>query len=217
MSKIKSLLNSINIWCRQIPGNVRRIWLISAGALMGVTILIILLTVPIITVAVETREPSYVTTTSSQPYTVTEYSVTDASIPKTAILAEGYYTVVPSGIIVPFLVDKPGSRLTGVFENTIPGSFVIYNSSNRIIYEKLGNRGTIDLFLPPGNYRAKFQENVMWGEDVYISLALGWTEIEQRTTAQEVSRYHEVPVQVSTDRIVLKEDKYSIWELVTRF
>ena len=212
-----TIFNSIKKWCCHKPINDKQIWLIAIGALAGLIIQIILLNLPIFTLSTETLEPYYVTETSYQPYTSTEYVVTETSIQKNMVIADGYYTVVPSGVIVPFLIDKPGSRLTGIFENTIPGSFLIYNSSNHIIWEKIGSRGNIDLILPPGNYKAKFQENLMWGEDVYIYLAIGWNEIEQGTTAQKISRYHEVPVVVSKERMVLKEDKYSIWELITYF
>jgi len=212
-----TIFNSIKKWCCHKPINDKQIWLIAIGALAGLIIQIILLNLPIFTLSTETLEPYYVTETSYQPYTSTEYVVTEKSIQKNMIIANGYYTVVPSGVIMPFLIDRPGSRLTGIFENTIPGSFLIYNSSNHIIWEKIGSRGNIDLILPPGNYKAKFQENLMWGEDVYIYLAIGWNEIEHGTTAQKISRYHEVPVVVSKERMVLKEDKYSIWELITYF
>jgi hypothetical protein len=142
-----------------------------------------------------------------------ENVVTEINVQKNITIADSYYTVVPYGVIVLFQINRPDSRLTGTFENSIPGSFLIYDSANHIVWEKLGSRGTIDLNLPPGSYRAKFQENLMWGEDVYIYLALGWNEIEYRTIAQEISKYREVPKIVKTERIAWKEDKHSLWEL----
>lgn len=195
----------------------KKIWLVAIGAVAGFIILIMLLTLPIITVSRETLEPYYVTGTNYQPCKLTEYVTTETSIQKDIIISDGYYTVVPSGITIPFQIDRPDSRLTGKFENSIPGSFLIYSSTNHIIWEQLGSRGNIDLALPPGNYTAKFQENLMWGEDVYIYLAITWNEIEHGTTAQEISSYCETPVAVSEERIVLKEDKYSIWQLITEY
>lgn len=215
MNKFLYLLNSIKEWCCHKPGNAKVISLIVIGALAGVIIQIIAFSLPIVTVPIETKESYYVTETSYQPYTSIENAVTDTGAQKAITVSDGFYTVVPSGITIPFRIDRPDSQLTGIFENTVPGSFLIYNSANRIIWEKLGSRGNIDLNLPPGNYRAKFQENLMWGEDVYIYLAIRWKEIENGTTAQEITGYHEVPVLVSKERIVLKEGKYSIWQLVT--
>lgn len=197
------------------PGKQK--WLITIGALVGLIMFIILLNLPIATVSREILEPYYVTEISYQPCELTEYVITETSIQKDIIISDGYYTVVPSGITIPFQIDRPDSQLIGKFENTIPGSFLIYNSANHIIWEKLGSEGNMDLKLPPGNYKAKFQENLMWGEDVYIYLALRWNEIEHKTTAQEVSSYCETPVVVSKERIALKESKYSIWQLITGF
>jgi hypothetical protein len=47
----------------------------------------------------------------------------------------------------------------------------------------------IDVMLEPGDYQAKFQENVMWGQDVRIYLALQWNEVQQVTRYREVTRY----------------------------
>jgi hypothetical protein len=212
---IFTALDSIKKWGFHKPVNGKQIGLIAIGALAGLIVQIILLNLPIVTVSTETREPYYVTETSYQPYASNEYPITEQSVQKNIVIADGYSKVVPSGVIVPFQIDRPGSRLTGTFENTIPGSFVIYNSSNRIIWEKLGNRGNLDLNLPPGSYKAKFQENLMWGEDVYIYLAIEWDEVAQGTTSQEISGYREMPVIVSKERVVLKDVKYSIWQLIT--
>jgi len=174
----------------------------------------IIFTFPVKAVTVETTEPYYVTEISHEPYSTTEYYPSEQSIQKDRIIVDGYYTVVPFGITIPFQVDRPDALLMGTFENTIPGSFVIYNSANRIIWEKLGSRGTINLVLPPGEYRAKFQENVMWGEDIYIFLSIRWNEMQGLTAGKEIIQYREVVRVVEKERKVLKEDKLSIWRLI---
>ena len=185
-----------------------------AGSLASLIIVAIVFTLPVKAVTVETTEPYYVTEISHEPYSTTEYYPSEQSTQNNRIIVDGYYTVVPSGIIIPFRIDRPDAWLMGTFENTIPGSFVIYNSANRIIWEKLGNRGTINLVLPQGEYRAKFQENIMWGEDLYIYLSIGWNEIQGTTTVKEITQYREVPRVVEKERKVLKEDKVSIWRLI---
>ena len=211
------IFNSIKKWYCHKPSNGKQIWLIAIGALACLLIQIILLNLLIVTVSMETLEPYYVTETSYQPYALTENVVTETSVQKNMTIAEGYYIVVPYGVIVPFQIDRPSSHLTGTFENSISGSFLIYDSANHIIWEKLGSQGNIDLNLPPGNYRAKFQENLMWGEDVYIYLALGWNEIEHVITAQKISGSDGVPIIISKEKMVLKEVKCSIWELITNY
>jgi len=186
-----------------------------AGSLASLIVLAIVFTLPFKAVTVETTEPYYVTEISREPYSTTEYYPSEQSIQKDRIIVDGYYTVVPSGIILPFQIDRPDARLIGTFENTIPGSFVIYNSANRIIWEKLGtSRGIINLALPPGEYRAKFQENIMWGEDLYICLSIRWNETQGTTTGKEITQYREVTRVVEKERKVLKEDKLSIWRLI---
>ena len=185
-----------------------------AGALASLIVMAIVFTFPVKAVTVETTESYYVTEISQEPYSTTEYYPSEQSIQKDRIIADGYYTVVPFGIIIPFQIDRPDARLMGSFENTIPGSFVIYNSANRIIWEKLGSRGTIDLALPPGEYRAKFQENIMWGEDLYIFLCTRWNEMQGLTAGKEITQYREVVRVVEKERKVLKEDRLSIWRLI---
>jgi hypothetical protein len=183
----------------------------SAVSLIAVCILFAL---PILTVAIETVAPYQVTEVNNQPYTTTEYYAQQSPVEKSIVISDGYYTVVPSGIIIPFSVDKSGARLTGTFINTIPGSFVIYNSANRIFWEDLGNAGTIDIPLQPGHYKAKFQENIMWGEDVYIQLRLVWNEVESYTASKEITKYQQVPVTVEKQGKQIREDRMSIWQLI---
>jgi hypothetical protein len=187
---------------------------LAVASVIGLMVLAIIFTVPIFTVPVETEVLYKVAEVSYQPYTTTEYYSQQSPTEKSMTISDGYYTVVPSGIIIPFSIDKSGARLTGTFNNTIPGSFRIYNSANRIIWEELGNAGYVDITLQPGQYKAKFQENIMWGEDVYIYLAINWTEAESYTASQEITKYQEVPVVVEKQRKVIQEARISIWQLL---
>lgn len=185
-----------------------------AGIIAGFILVAIIFALPLKTISTEITETYYATEIKQEPYTVSEPYSTSEVYEQTKVFADGFYKVVPSGIVVPFYVDKPNARLIGKFENSIPGSFLIITVPNRIIWETFGNRGNIDLPLLPGQYRARFQENIMWGEDCYIYLATKWTEPQEATEYREITKYREVPVQAEKQRTTIKQDRISIWKQI---
>jgi len=185
-----------------------------AGIVAGFILVAIIFALPLKTISTETIETYYATEIRQEPYTVTEPYVSREVYEQTKVFVDGYYKVVPNGIIIPFHIDKPDARLVGKFENSIPGSFVIITVPNRIIWETFGNRGNMDLPLSPGQYRTRFQENIMWGEDCYIYLAMKWTEIKEATEYKEITKYREVPVQVEKQRTTVKQGRISIWKQI---
>ena len=194
---------------------IRNNWKIfGAGIITGLVLIAIIFTLPLKVIPAETTETYYVTEIKQEPYTVSEPNMAEEVYENTKVFADGFYKVVPKGIIIPFYIDKPDAQLVGKFENPIPGSFVIMTATNRIIWETLGSRGTVELPLSPAQYRAKFQENVMWGEDCYIYLAMTWTETQQVTKYKEATKYREVPIQVEKQRTTTKQERISIWEQV---
>jgi hypothetical protein len=184
------------------------------GLLAGLIIIATALSLPLASITVESREPYYVNDVVYQPYQAPEQTTPSATIQGTTPIADGFYTVVPSGIVLPFQVESPDSRLVGSFENTIPGSFLVYNSANRIVFEMRGSRGTIDLPLAPGHYKAKFQENVMWGEDLYVRLNVVWNQGQPAEADAASAGYRLTSVLVQKQRTVLREDRVSIWHLL---
>jgi hypothetical protein len=188
---------------------------LSVGIIIATLVLIaIVFALPLRTITTETIETYYVTEIEQEAYSVSEPYITEEVYEKTEVFADGFYMVVPSGIIIPFNIDKPNAQLVGQFENPIPGSFAIITSANRILWETLGNRGDIDLPLSQGKYLARFRENVMWGEDCYIYLEMKWTEVQEVTKYKEITKYREVPVDVEKQRTVVKQDRISIWEQI---
>ena len=185
-----------------------------AGIAATLILIAIVFALPLKVITTETTETYYVTEMKQEAYSASEPYVTEEAYEKTNVIADGFYTVIPSGIIIPFNIDKPDAKLVGRFENPIPGSFVIITAANRILWEKLGTQSNIDLALPQGQYRARFQENVMWGEDCYIHLEIKWTETQQVTKYRETTEYREVPVQVEKQRTIIKQDRISIWEQI---
>jgi len=185
-----------------------------AGIITAFALTAIVFALPLKAISTETTETYYVTEMQQEAYSVSEPYVTEDVLEKTEVFADGFYTVVPGGIVIPFNIDKSDARLVGRFENPIPGSFAIITVTNRILWEKLGSRSTIDLALSQGQYRARFQENVMWGEDCYIYLAMKWTETQQVTEYKEITEYREVPVQVEKQRTIIKQHRISIWEQI---
>jgi hypothetical protein len=188
---------------------------LSVGIIIATLVLIaIVFALPLRTITTETIETYYVTEIEQEAYSVSEPYITEEVYEKTEVFAEGFYQVVPSGIIIPFNIDKPNAQLVGQFENPIPGSFAIITSANRILWETFGNQGTIDLPLSQGNYLARFRESIMWGEDCYIYLAMKWTEVQEVTKYNEITKYREVPVQVEKQRTIVKQDRISIWKQI---
>ena len=186
----------------------------AAGIVTAFVLIAIVFALPLKVISTETTETYYITEMQEEAYSASEPYVTEEPCEKTKVFADGFYTVVPSGIIIPLNIDKPDARLVGRFENPIPGSFAIITAANHIFWETLGTRSNIDLALSQGQYRARFQENVMWGEDCYIYLAMEWTEMQQVTKYKEVTEYREVPVQVEKQRTIIRQDRISIWEQI---
>ena len=187
-----------------------------AGIITAFILIAIVFALPLKIISTETTEIYYVTEMKQEAYTVSEPYLTEEVYEKIEVFADGFYKVIPSGIIIPFNIDKPNAQLVGKFENPIPGSFVIITTPARIIWETFGSRGSIDLLISPGQYLARFQESVMWGEDCYIYLAVKWTETRQVTKYNEITKYREVPVQVEKQRTIVKKDRISIWKQILK-
>jgi len=183
------------------------------GIITSFILVAIIFALPLKTISTETTETYYTTKIKQEPYMVIEPYVTREVYEQTKVFADGYYKVVPSGIIIPFYIDRP-AQLIGEFENPIPGSLTILTTPNRIIWETFGSRGNIDIPIAPGQYWVRFRENLMWGEDCYIYLAMKWTESQQVTKYKEVTKYREVSAQIEKQRTVIKQSRISIWEQI---
>jgi len=187
-----------------------------AGVIAAFVLIAIVFALPLKVLSTETTETYYVTEMKQEAYTVSEPYVTEEAYEENKVFADGFYKVVPSGVVIPFHIDKPNAQLIGKFENSIPGSFVIITTPNRIIWEIFGSRGNIDLLISPGQYLARFQEDIMWGEDCYIYLTMKWTETQEVTKYKEITKYREVPVQVEKQRTIIKKDRISIWKQILK-
>ena len=184
------------------------------GVITAFALIAIVFALPLKVISTETIETYYVTEMKQEAYSISEPYVTEEILEKTEVFADGFYKVIPSGIIISFNIDRPDAQLVGKFENPIPGSFAIITSANRILWETLGSQSAIDLPLSQGQYLARFRENVMWGEDCYIYLAMKWTEVQEVTKYKEITKYREVPVQIEKQRTIAKQDRISIWKQI---
>ncbi|OGO59469.1 MAG: hypothetical protein A2025_01615 [Chloroflexi bacterium RBG_19FT_COMBO_47_15] len=184
------------------------------GIITAFALIAIVFALPLKVISTETIETYYVTEMKQEAYSISEPYVTEEILEKTEVFADGFYKVIPSGIIISFNIDRPDAQLVGKFENPIPGSFAIITSANRILWETLGSQSAIDLPLSQGQYLARFRENVMWGEDCYIYLAMKWTEVQEVTKYKEITKYREVPVQIEKQRTIAKQDRISIWKQI---
>lgn len=187
---------------------------VTIGLSSAIVLTCIVFAIPLKTVPYQSIETYYDTEMKREPYVADERYVTEELREKSETLFDGSPYSVPSGINIPVSIDKANAQLVGSFELPAPGGFYIYSSSGRIIYEKLGKRGTFEISLPEGEYEALLRENVMWGEQVYLRLIVKWTELEEVTKYTKVTKYREVPVQVEKQRTVTKYRKASLWKLL---
>jgi hypothetical protein len=174
----------------------------------------IIFSIPLKETTVQEVETFFETEMSKETYVVKEPYIEKELRTKSVVFFDGYATVVPNGVDVPFGIDKPNALLVGEFNCSIPGGFYVYTSTNRIVYEMLGSQGSFRISLLPGNYKARFRENVVWGEQVYMRVAMEWTEIEEITKYKETTQQREVPVQKEKQRIITTTEKKSIWQLI---
>ena len=192
--------------------NIRK--LIIIGLVSAILVMCIVFTIPLKTVPYQIIETYYETEMKRESHMVNKPYITEEMQEKSKTLFEGSRLTVPSGVYIPFHINKPSAQLVGSFECTVPGGFYIYSSASRIIFERLGNQGTFEISLPEGEYKARFRENVMWSEQVYIHLTMKWTELGQVTRYKETVEYREVPTQVEKQRTVTKYKKVSMWKFI---
>lgn len=187
----------------------------TAGLLTGIVIISVLFALPLKSITVEEISVKYESTKEiipvieKQPYYVKE------NIIQYSLIADGYYKVMPGGIIIPFNVNFDNCKLKGYYENPIPGRFAILGIGDRVIWETMGNRGNINIELNRGEYKALFKEDVMWSEDCYIKLQLEWTELSEVLRYREIVKYvenHEPKADYTTENIT---KRISLWRYLT--
>lgn len=205
-----------NIW-----GNIKKINLflrshwkpLSIGFAICLVVVVIIFSLPLKTVTVETTRNYYETEVRQEPYTEQE-AYLDYGTNNNKILVNGFYQVVPNGVIIPFTIDKPNARIMGQYDNSIPGRFAVLGIGDRIVWETMGSRNMIDLLLPQGEYKALFKEDVMWGEDCYIFLIMQWGDSEPTIKYKEVTKYRQVPVQVEKQETVKELKRITLWQYI---
>jgi len=181
---------------------------------LGLAILLaaLVLSLPLKTVTLERIETYYETEIRQETYPVSEAYDSVEMVVKTLQLADGYYTVVPFGIVFPFKVEKDETRITGSFKNSIAGKFYITTIGDKSVWEIKGTEGIIDVNLPKGEYSAIFREDVMWGEDCYIYLTLQWGEYETITKYRTTNTVKSVPVMVEKQKLVTETMNIPLWK-----
>jgi len=177
--------------------------------------LLVISFLPICTVPVENTVTYYEEEMQQEPYTVREEIVREEPRQKSEVIFDGYRISVPAGIEFPFTIDKPNTTLTGSYRCSIPASFhLIDATTSHILEEILGTQSSFEFQLPVGEYRARVRENKQWDIEIYIRLALEWTEMEEVTEYKEITKYRDVPVRVEKQRTVITEKKVSWWAFV---
>lgn len=204
--------SKLRLLTSQLINQLSTNWRIYLAGMMSMLIIIsIVFAIPVKKASIESTVTYFDTQIINEPYVELEpyLSYNDSNI---QILINDYYKVVPNGTRVPFTIQKSNSRIIGHYENTIPGRFAILGIGERVLWETMGSRGIFDLILQPGEYKVLFKEDVMWGEDCYIFLAVQWAESEPVTEYREVVKFREVSVSEEKQEIVITEIKISVWE-----
>ena len=197
-------------WLRIDTFSIKRT--VIAGIILTVVVVCMLFSLPMKTVSYDVTETYYVTETKEEAYTANEPYETREPVEKTKVLFDESRIVVPLGVNIPFKIDKPDAELLVHFNNPIPGAFYIFTSASHLLIEKFGSKADFQLYIPEGNYTARFSENAVWGETVYIRMVMKWTEIETKVQFKEVTKYRDVPVEVKKQRVITKYKKTSMWE-----
>jgi hypothetical protein len=183
-----------------------------AGLSAAIVVAAVVMLLPLKTVTEEKTETYYETEFRQETYPVSEAYESQELVTRSLKLAEGNYTVVPFGIVIPFKVEQESARITGDFENSIPGKFSITTIGDRVIWEMKGTKGTVDVGLPAGEYNAVFREDVMWGEDCTINLKLLWSEYGTVTRYRTVDTVKSVPVMVEKQKLVTESFNVPFWK-----
>ncbi len=94
-----------------------------AGLLTSIVIISVIFALPLKSINVEEISIKYENIKEIEPVIDREpYYVTEKTT-KNSIIADGYYKVMPGGIIIPFNVNYDNCKLYGYYENPIPGRF----------------------------------------------------------------------------------------------
>jgi hypothetical protein len=211
---INGILEKIaGLWIALVANKRRLFWVWLIGAIVIVALVLFL---PLRTVTEEKVQVYYETEIRQETFPVSEAYDSLEQVTRTTTIASGDYTVVPFGIIFPFSVDHDSARLTGSFENSIPGKFSVTGIGDRVVWELKGSSGQVDITLPRGDYNAVFREDVMWGENCSIYLSLQWTEMETVTRYRTVDTIKSVPVLVEKKRTITETSNISIWAQIFR-
>lgn len=208
-------MNRIKLFFIETVQLFRKNWQVYlAGILTALIVIAILFVIPMKKVTMESTVTYKDIEKVSEPYTELEPYIAYNNDSNTRVLINDFYQVVPNGTMVPFTVEKSNSRIIGHFENSIPGRFAILGIGDRVIWETMGSRDIVDLPLEPGEYKALFKEDVMWGEDCYIFLTVQSGESEPQIEYKEITKYHEIEIEVEKQEIIENTVSTSIWNYI---
>lgn len=186
-----------------------------AGLLTSIVIISVIFALPLKSINVEEISIKYENIKEIEPVIDREpYYVTEKTT-KNSIIADGYYKVMPGGIIIPFNVNYDNCKLYGYYENPIPGRFAILGIGDKVIWEIMGNRGVINIELNKGTYKALFKEDVMWSEDCYIKLQLEWVELVEIIKYREIVKYIENSKLIENYITENVTKRISLWQYLT--
>jgi hypothetical protein len=179
-----------------------------------VIITCIIFAIPFNTISIDTIETYEEIETKKVPYTVNETYVTTEIREKVETIYDATPISVPHGISVKFAVTQDGTRLVSSFILPASGGFYLYAVSGKILYERLGSKGTVDIAIGKGEYEIVVREGTAWNKHVYLNVKLKWSGPEEISKYREVIRYRDEPYTVEKQRTVTKYEKVSLWDII---
>jgi hypothetical protein len=196
-----------------VKNGFRNNWKVIALGLAPVVILVIIFALPLKIVPIQTTETYMDTELQQQPYTDIETYEESEPYVTTETMSRTVYdsTVSSSGWSYSFTVDQPG---TTVNISTSGGTYY-----NPYYYQPFYI--ITDNVTPYPPYFPYFNNYYWWGDPGYsgrtkVTIQVSYPEEVTRyrtvTKTREVTRYHEVPVEVEKERTTTKWVQMSIWQ-----
>jgi hypothetical protein len=225
------------------PGAKRNFWIaVAIGVVAIIVVICVVFAIPFVNKPVQVIETYTDTEYKEEPYTESEPYTTQVTTQVTesksqtlydGTLVELWHRVLPDrwGTEVYFNLD-----LIGKSHPVVSGSWEIADVSNTFyvtitdpsfiqVYKYWGVQGATQAddfeFIPKlsGTYVMRFSSDyvrlVKYGR---LTIVFKWDEVStkstERTEYKEVTKYRQVPVEVTKERTVTKYEKTSVWKLL---
>jgi hypothetical protein len=227
------------------PGGKGNIWKAITISLVSIVVVIciVFFAVPLVKVPVQVVETYTDTEYKEEPYTESEPYTTQVTEQVTESMYYTFYDkdvaeirrILPYVWVAEFyfnlnIIRKSNPVVSGSWEvlDTYTQCYVTINDPNfNQVYKSLGAVGRAQSdnieFIPKlsGLYLVRFQTEAPKTIPKYaeLTIVLKWDEVATKTTVnteyREVTKYRQVPVEVTKQRTVTKYERVSVWRFLS--